>query len=253
MKNEFIEQTWIMLGEIPKVKIRENVSELEALATEVALIKAIGRIDLRTGPLTNMTDGGDGWRNLSDASKRNIGIAKQNWWKETNLESSLKKMSKSAQSRWANMTDQERIDLGRKMSAGRTSEQWKEILDRINAAQDPIRKKQRLQELWNEKTPEERQAIVKRMRNGQTPGQNRNAALRMTASLTPQQRHDKIVKGWKTRRLKTVRKILLQLVCLRIYNSGAGLATQTPAPQDPTIPHLHENEPDLSQPSDVSV
>jgi len=58
MKNEFIEQTYIMLGEIPKIKVRENISNDEAIETEIALIKAIGRFP--DGPLVNMTDGGDG-------------------------------------------------------------------------------------------------------------------------------------------------------------------------------------------------
>jgi len=58
MKDEFIEQTWIMLEEIPKVKIRENISEAEAFETEVSLIAAIGRYP--NGPLTNMDDGGGG-------------------------------------------------------------------------------------------------------------------------------------------------------------------------------------------------
>ena len=255
MKNEFIEQTWIMLGEVPKIITRNGISEAEALRTETTLIRAIGRIDQGTGPLTNMTNGGDGMSGyrLSDASKRNIGTAKQNWWKETNIEPSLKKMSEAAQNRWANMTDQERIDLGRKMSAGRTPEQWKEILNRINKAQanNPERKRQQLLDNWNNKTPEEQQTIVKRMRSGQTPGQNRNAALRMTASLTPEQRHDKAIKAWKTRRLNAVRKILLRLVCSRICNSGADLATQTSSPPDPTTPRLPESEPDRDQLSDA--
>jgi hypothetical protein len=46
--------------EIPLVFIREGISEAEAFETEVALIKVLGRIDLRTGCLANMTDGGDG-------------------------------------------------------------------------------------------------------------------------------------------------------------------------------------------------
>lgn len=60
LKNEFIERTWIMLEEIPYILVQENISELEAIICETALIKSVGRVDLGTGPLTNRTDGGDG-------------------------------------------------------------------------------------------------------------------------------------------------------------------------------------------------
>lgn len=58
MKNEFIEQTFIMLGEIPKIKVREHLSHEMAVEIEIALIKAIGRFP--DGPLLNLTDGGEG-------------------------------------------------------------------------------------------------------------------------------------------------------------------------------------------------
>lgn len=76
MKNEFIEQTWIMLGEIPKIKIIENVYEKDALNTEVELIKVIGRLTLNNGPLVNLTDGGEGASGLrwSKESKRKRSI-----------------------------------------------------------------------------------------------------------------------------------------------------------------------------------
>lgn len=45
-------------GEVPHVKIRQNLAEDEAFSIERAFIKAIGRGDV--GPLVNMTDGGDG-------------------------------------------------------------------------------------------------------------------------------------------------------------------------------------------------
>ena len=59
-KNEFVEITWIMLGEIPYIKVVENVTEKEAFAAEIALISAIGREDQGKGPLLNRTDGGEG-------------------------------------------------------------------------------------------------------------------------------------------------------------------------------------------------
>jgi len=51
----------ISLGLSPLIiKITKNLSEKEALEEEIGAIKTIGRIDLKKGPLTNMTDGGDG-------------------------------------------------------------------------------------------------------------------------------------------------------------------------------------------------
>lgn len=44
---------------LPKIKLRENLTEDEALALEVIFIKAIGR-EKDGGPLVNATDGGDG-------------------------------------------------------------------------------------------------------------------------------------------------------------------------------------------------
>jgi len=47
-------------GSIPIIKLRENLTEAEAFEIEIALIAAIGRRDLGTGPLLNLTAGGDG-------------------------------------------------------------------------------------------------------------------------------------------------------------------------------------------------
>lgn len=39
---------------------KRNLTEKQALTTEVSLIKKIGRANLKSGPLTNLTDGGEG-------------------------------------------------------------------------------------------------------------------------------------------------------------------------------------------------
>lgn len=47
-------------GKLPVVKIREGLTDAEACSTEIAFIAAIGRIDLGTGPLVNLCEGGQG-------------------------------------------------------------------------------------------------------------------------------------------------------------------------------------------------
>jgi hypothetical protein len=42
------------------LKVKENISEQEAFDLEILLILLIGRLDKKTGPLTNLTDGGEG-------------------------------------------------------------------------------------------------------------------------------------------------------------------------------------------------
>ena len=42
------------------LKVKENLSEQEAFELEIWLIWAIGRFNLKLGPLTNLTDGGEG-------------------------------------------------------------------------------------------------------------------------------------------------------------------------------------------------
>lgn len=57
-KNEFVKRTLVAIGDVPKIKVRENISEDEALKIEAALIKAIGRQP--RGPLFNRTDNRNG-------------------------------------------------------------------------------------------------------------------------------------------------------------------------------------------------
>lgn len=54
------------------IKILEYITELKSYMLEKILIKKIGRIDLKTGPLINLTSGGDG-----NISKKNVKKSKK--------------------------------------------------------------------------------------------------------------------------------------------------------------------------------
>jgi len=61
---------------LPIVKIRCNLTSREACDVEIALIAAIGRLDLGTGPLVNLTSGGEGLFGPAQAVRDKISKAK---------------------------------------------------------------------------------------------------------------------------------------------------------------------------------
>jgi len=79
-------------GSLPLVKVRENLTDSQSCAIEIALISAIGRIDLGTGPLVNFTSGGEG---LSGHIKSAETIAKLRKKRPPFTDEHLKNMSLS--------------------------------------------------------------------------------------------------------------------------------------------------------------
>lgn len=57
---------------IPVKIIRANLTEQDALELECKLIPKIGRRGLNEGPLTNLTDGGDGLSNVEDSTRKKM-------------------------------------------------------------------------------------------------------------------------------------------------------------------------------------
>lgn len=57
---------------------RKNLSEAEALILEVQLITLIGRSDRKSGPLTNLTDGGEGTSNRSYSKETRKKLSESN-------------------------------------------------------------------------------------------------------------------------------------------------------------------------------
>lgn len=59
-------------GPLPVIILRDGLTEEQALEAERALIEAIGRLDLGTGPLCNQRDGGEKTSNFSHETKAKI-------------------------------------------------------------------------------------------------------------------------------------------------------------------------------------
>lgn len=117
-----------------------NLSFKEANDTEISLIKEIGRFDLKTGPLLNMADGGEGllnpsqehrdiisqwnkerWKNDDDfrkyiSEKRKLSSKKQmiKQWKDVEYRNMMKKRIET----WKNKTTDEKECHRLKVSAG---------------------------------------------------------------------------------------------------------------------------------------
>jgi len=65
------------LGKEPIIqRVGENISRRDSFNLEKSLIKLIGRADLRKGPLTNWTDGGEGIQRLSKSKRKRISLGK---------------------------------------------------------------------------------------------------------------------------------------------------------------------------------
>jgi len=63
-------------GNVIRFKLFENLENLEALEIEKQLISKIGRRDLNKGPLTNLTDGGDGRLTSPHSKETKLKISK---------------------------------------------------------------------------------------------------------------------------------------------------------------------------------
>lgn len=76
-------------GEVPAVKrIKENLVEQDAFDLERKLVQTIGRLQLKTGPLTNKSDGGEGQKNtVWTEERRQISSSRSKiWWESLSVE-----------------------------------------------------------------------------------------------------------------------------------------------------------------------
>lgn len=86
IKKSRIEKIYFNQKEPIIIIIKSNLNETEAFHLEILLVESIGRIVLKNGPLTNLTDGGIGTRRRKDTKKDTV--RKKNFkhskeWKKT--------------------------------------------------------------------------------------------------------------------------------------------------------------------------
>lgn len=181
-KREFIDKTRHTLGEIPHVKIRENLTEKEAFEVESSLITALGRLETGTGPLTNMTDGGDGGLSgykFSENSRKLISKRITEW------NATLSPECRVAKAKHANYcrTKEQRSDATRRGHLKRSYEKQVAKAKHMNAI----------------KTKEEKSRIGKLGAASQTTEQRRLNGKKFQAKRTPEERTESARKGVITR------------------------------------------------------
>lgn len=180
-------------AEIPFVIIHSGLDEKTAFEYEKALISAIGRKQLGTGPLCNATEGGDGvsgWVATDDtrsnfkegARKRfaessiieKMSAAQKRRWQS---EEPRKVMSSASKKFWSNPENKARMSNAQKARRGREAEQGI-----IHPSQNPdsrARTRQRQKELWED--PEYRSKMqqaqkIRREREHHEKNSTRNSA-----------------------------------------------------------------------------
>ena len=70
------------IGKEPIIEALTGITRKEGFKWEIKLIQAIGRKDLKTGPLLNKTDGGEGPSNLSLKTRKRISKAQKKRWQD---------------------------------------------------------------------------------------------------------------------------------------------------------------------------
>jgi len=76
-RNRFLDRKIKKIGKIIVTIYKSNLAEEKAFELEKRLIARIGRIDLKKGPLCNLTDGGEGGSNPSKETRRLLSDAKK--------------------------------------------------------------------------------------------------------------------------------------------------------------------------------
>lgn len=74
-KNQKIKKLFSLSLKPIEQKVYKKLSNKQSLTIEENLIKEIGRKDIKEGILTNTTDGGEGWKNVSLETRKKLSIS----------------------------------------------------------------------------------------------------------------------------------------------------------------------------------
>lgn len=127
-----IRQAQLAGAEIPKIKFREAMSEIEAFDLEKALIAAIGR-EVHGGPLVNLTDGGDGesGRVISAEQRAKLRVAR------LGKKHTLEARAKISAAGLGQKPTAEQIEKNRAAQLGKPKKPWTEETRRKQRANNP--------------------------------------------------------------------------------------------------------------------
>jgi hypothetical protein len=199
-KTGVIKRTIAVLGEVPKIKIRENLTEKEAFELEIILIKTIGRYP--NGPLTNLTNGGDGVSGTVTFSRWiNNGIVNKRLKPKLDLPIGWEFGRFGFVSPLNNLTSEQKSEAGRKGASNKSYESKRDAMLRARSFISDLAKNARnasrasVKAIAAKYSPEERSA------------RQRLAGLAAVTKSTPEQRRMRMIKAWETRRKKS--KVLI--------------------------------------------
>jgi len=116
-------------GYEPKIiKIYEKLDYESSVRLEIETISKIGRYDLNSGPLVNLTDGGEGLKNISEETKKKIGIAQKG--KIISIET-RNKISKASLGRIVSIITRNKISKSKIGKPGKCTPHTDETKDKI--------------------------------------------------------------------------------------------------------------------------
>lgn len=198
LKNEIIEQTWVVLSEIPKVKIREQLSEKDAFDLEIQLIKTIGRRDLKRGTLVNLTDGGDGTSGY--VYPQYLRELRSIHFKALRASESFEIKSARSKKAIAAIGSKALSDRTRTQMAALTPEARSERAKRGNAKLTPEQRSARALLRESRISPKDRRARSLRAAQRYTPEERSTQARHRQAAKSPETRKAEARKGAETRK-----------------------------------------------------